>query len=168
MHTRFLMFCLCFRCSGYAGAFQRFAVNDGRCLRCNGALRERITKPLARLAEFYPDARARSIATLTRCLALTGAPMERDARGRKVSPWGFPTHRAGDNELVLIAALTIAPADVRARFWRAFVTKVRATLPTRADKILASMPRLTCHYAGLAPEDFAAWIGETAAQSCAA
>lgn len=161
MQTQFLMYCLCFRCSGFAGAFTCFSgVNEGRCLRCNGALRDRVVKPLARLAEFYPDARARSIATLTRCLAITGVAMERDARGRKVSPWGFPTHVRGDNQLVLVAALSIAPAGVRARFWRAFETKVRTTLPTRAEKILASVPRLVCHYTGLAPEEFAAWVGD--------
>ena len=158
----FLMFMECHRCAGYKRAFEHhYRVNGGRCLACNGTLRTTVTKPLSRLTEFYPDARARSISTLARVLELTGAKRETDANGKTVSAWGFVQHRKGDNEAMAVAALSIAPADVRARFWRAFSAKVRATMPEKGDAPMTFIKRKVCETTGITEGEVGAWLGET-------
>ena len=75
--TTFTFICECFRCNGFKGAFLPFSgVNEGRCLRCNGGLRDVCTKPIARLEEYEPGAakrRADTIATIAKVLGIMGA-----------------------------------------------------------------------------------------------
>lgn len=163
--TTFTSFGECFRCHGFRRAFSTFSVNDGRCLRCNGRLREEITKPVERMAEFHPDAaarRAESIATIAKALEFIGAPVPRDEKGRKVSPWHFAYRVTGDDLRVLCAALTIAPEAVRVRGWRAFTVKGRATLGDRAEKVIAAGCRIVAEYAGMPEGEVAGWLGEVA------
>ena len=160
-HT-FLMYTECHRCAGFKRAFENhYRVNGGRCLACNGTLRTTALKPLSRLAEFYPDARVQSISTLARVLELTGAKHETNANGKTVSAWGFVQHRKGDNEAMAVSALSIAPADVRARFWRAFSAKVRATMPEKGDRPMTFIKRKVCEATGITEGEVGAWLGET-------
>jgi hypothetical protein len=169
--TTFTSFGECFRCHGFRRAFSTFSVNGGRCLRCNGRLREEITKPVARMSEFYPDAaarRAESIATIAKALELIGADVLRDEKGRKVSAWYFAYCVMGDDFRVLCAALTIAPEAVRVRGWSAFTAKARATLGDRAEKVIAAGRRIAAEYAGVGTDHVAAWLGEAAEMKRAA
>lgn len=173
--TTFVMICECFRCAGFRSAFAPFSgINSGRCLRCNGGLRDVVTKPLARLEEYEPGAakrRADSIATIAKVLGLIGREVTRDASGRMVSPWGFAYRLKGDDMAVFCAALTIAPPAVRTRGWAAFCAKVRATLEDgkgRAERVITKTRKLAAEYAGTGSEGVGEWLGEGSAVTAGA
>ena len=167
--THFTIVTECQRCSGFKRAFDPFHhVNGGRCLRCNGALRDVRHLPMARLAAIYPDARAVAIASIKGVIDLVGVSAVRDEGGKRVSEFGFAYHRKGDDASVFCAALSIAPADVRARGWSALSAKCRNLIPDRAEKLLAGWRTLAAKYAGIAPEAVGAWLGETQAETAVA
>lgn len=163
--TTFTLFGECFRCHGFKHAFETFShMNDGRCLRCNGALREPVTRPLHMLEEFEGPAakrRADSIATIAKVLARVGEPAMRDAQGKVMSEWGFAYRVKSDTLCIFVSALTIAPADVRARGWAAFTKKARATLGERAESVIASARKKAVEYGGMGTDGVGAWLGET-------
>ena len=164
--TTFTMICECFRCNGFKRAFSTFShTNGGRCLRCNGSLRTVVTKPLARLTEYKPDAaanRADTIATIAKVLGIMGAPRQVDANGKAVSPWGFTYRTKGDDMMVFAAALSMAPEAVRVRGWAAFCAKARATLGERAERVIRKTRALAATYAGTGTDGVGEWLGETA------
>lgn len=162
MQTTFTMYTECQRCSGFKRAFDPFHhVNGGRCLRCNGTLRDTRHLPMARLASIYPDARARAIEGIKTVLDMVGADATRGADGKRVSEFGFTYRRPADQAGVFCSALSIAPADVRTRGWAAFAAKCRRVIPDRAEKLLASWRTQAAKYAGLPAEQVGAWLGET-------
>ena len=165
--TTFTFICECFRCNGFKGAFLPFSgVNEGRCLRCNGGLRDVCTKPIARLEEYEPGAakrRADTIATIAKVLDLVGAPIARDAKGHKVSPWGFAYRLVSDDMMVFAAALSMAPEAVRVRGWAAFCAKARETMDAeRAERVIRKTRALAATYAGTGTDGVGEWLGETA------
>jgi hypothetical protein len=170
--TTFTLYGECFRCHGFRRAFATFShTNGGRCLRCNGALREPITKPLWRLEEFEGSAakrRADSVAIIAKVLARVGEPAMRDAQGKKASEWGFAYRVKSDTLCIFVSALTIAPADVRVRGWAAFCAKARATLGERAESVIASARKKAVEYGGMGTDGVGAWLGETAEAARAA
>lgn len=160
--THFTIFTECQRCSGFKRAFAPFhGVNGGRCLRCNGALRDVRHLPMARLAAIYPDARAVAIRSIKEIIDMVGVAGSRDADGKRLSDHGFAYHCKGDDASVFCAALSIAPADVRVRGWAALAAKCRNLIPDRAEKLLGEWRTLAAKYAGIAPEQVGAWLGET-------
>ena len=165
--TTFTMICECFRCNGFKRAFSTFShTNGGRCLRCNGSLRTVVTKPLARLTEYKPDAaanRADTIATIAKVLGIMGAPRQVDANGKAVSPWGFTYRTKGDDMMVFAAALSMAPEAVRVRGWAAFCAKARETMDAeRAERVIRKTRALAATYAGTGTDGVGEWLGETA------
>jgi hypothetical protein len=169
--TTFTIHTECFRCNGFKRAFSTFSVNGGRCLRCNGSLRETVTKPIERLVEFKGDAatrRADSIATIAKALSLVGQPATRSAEGKKISDWGFAYRVESDTIRIFASALTTAPADVRARGWAAFSATARATLGERAEAVIATARARATEYAGVSAESASEWLGETPATTLAA
>lgn len=151
--TTFTTICECFRCGGFKDAFTHLRlVNDGKCLRCDGKLRDVVTRPVAELAAYYPDAealRAETIATIAKVLTVIGKAATVDAKGKRVSVWGFAYHAKGDDALMFCAALSRAPEDVRRRGWAAFVRTVNAEMPQRAEKIIAQARARVAQFTGL-------------------
>ncbi len=164
--TTFTFICECFRCAGFKTAFTPFShTNGGRCLRCNGGLRDVCTKPLSRLEEYEPGAakrRADTIATIAKVLGIMGEPRQVDANGKAVSPWGFVYRMKGDDMMVFAAALTMAPEAVRVRGWAAFCAKARATLGERAERVIRKTRALAATYAGTGTDGVGEWLGERA------
>ncbi len=164
--TTFTFICECFRCAGFKTAFTPFShTNGGRCLRCNGGLRDVCTKPLSRLEEYEPGAakrRADTIATIAKVLGIMGEPRQVDANGKAVSPWGFVYRMKGDDMMVFAAALTMAPEAVRVRGWAAFCAKARATLGERAERVIRKTRALAAAYAGTGTDGVGEWLGERA------
>ena len=157
----FSLFIECPRCAGFAGAFMHHHhVNDGKCFECGGTLRKMVTKPMERLPEYYPDARAESIRTLARVLDLVGAQRRKGSDGKPVSEWGFAQWKKGDDNKVMMAALSIAPADVRARFFKAFTAKVNATMPEKNGGPMNYIRRMACDISGITEGEVGAWLGE--------
>ena len=169
--TTFTFICECFRCNGFKGAFLPFSgVNEGRCLRCNGGLRDVCTKPIARLEEYEPGAakrRADTIATIAKVLGIMGAPRMTDANGKPVSPWGFTYRVKGDDMMVFAAALSMAPEAVRVRGWAAFCAKARATLGERAERVIRKTRALAAAYAGTGEDGVGEWLEERAVEASA-
>lgn len=164
MQTHFTIYTECQRCSGFRRAFSPFAnVNGGRCLRCNGTLRDTRHLPMARLAAIYPDARAVAIASLQHGIAMVGTEIARGEDGKPRSEFGFAYRQKADQAGVFCAALSIAPADVRVRAWSALSARVRATLPERAERLLTGWRAMAARFAGLSPESVGAWLGEAPA-----
>lgn len=162
----FTFICECFRCAGFKRAFSTFRVNDGRCLRCNGTLRDIVTKPAHRMDEYLPasERRAQSIATIAKVLSMVGADAKRDEKGRRMSEWGFTYAQKNDDCLIFAAALTTSPDDVRLRGWSAFCAKARAKFPAeRAEKLIVATRNRVIAFSGLTPETVGAWLGESVA-----
>jgi hypothetical protein len=49
---------------------------------------------------------------------------------------------------------------VRARFWRAFSAKVRATMPEKGDAPMTFIKRKVCEATGITEGEVGAWLGE--------
>lgn len=167
----FTFICECFRCGGFKHAFSTSSANGGRCLRCNGTLRDIVTKPAHRMDEYIPasERRARAIATIAEVLGMVGVDAKRDEKGARVSEWGFAYARQNDECLIFAAQLTTAPEDVRRRGWSAFCAKVRAAFDTeRAEKLISATRARVVTFSGLTTETVGAWLGETAEAAKAA
>lgn len=167
----FTFICECFRCHGFKRAFSTFRINDGRCLRCNGTLRDIVTKPAHRMDEYFPasERRARAIATIAKVLGMVGVDAKRDSKGVRVSDWGFAYAKKNDECLIFAAELTTAPEDVRRRGWSAFCAKARASFGAeRAEKLINATRARVIAFSGLTAETVGAWLGETAEAAKAA
>ena len=168
----FTFICECFRCAGFKRAFSTFrGVNDGRCLRCNGTLRDLVTKPTHRMDEYLPagERRTTAIATIAKVLSMVGADAKRDEKGARMSEWGFTYARKNDDCLIFAAALTTSPDDVRRRGWVAFCAKARAKFPAdRAEKLIAATRTRVVAFSGLTSETVGAWLGESVANATVA
>ena len=153
----------CHRCVGFARAFETFrSVNGGRCLACDGALRNARTVPNASDTRTAAQRRAQAIADIKLALACVGAPKP------VASPWGYPTRRSDDTFLHIAAALSIAPNDVRVRGWAAVTSALRACKGDRAERMIGRLRTRAAEFSGQQGADISAWLGESAAVSAAA
>lgn len=58
---------------------------------------------------------------------------------------------------VLASTLTMCDPDVRARAYRAFAVKARATLGERAERVIAGLDKILARYTGIDLADVPAW-----------
>jgi hypothetical protein len=159
--TTFAMFTECLRCAGFKRAFANIKhVNGGRCLRCNGTMREAIIKSVDRMDAIGARLpRAEAVRIIAHALSTIGAACERNARGEKVSPFNFTYHVGTDVWNVLADALSRCDATVRARGYRAAVVKIegldwkKGTAEARVRCLDECIARAT----GVALADVTAW-----------
>ena len=162
----FMIFADCHRCAGFRNAFATMRhVNGGKCLRCDGAMREVIVKPVDRMDEIGMRLpRAEAVRVIAHALSTIGAPCERNELGEKVSPFGFTTHRGTDVWGVLASALSRCDATVRARGYRAAVVKIegaaweRGTAESRVRHLDACIAQAT----GIDAADVTDWAVDEA------
>ena len=159
--TTFAMFTECLRCAGFKRAFANMKhVNGGRCLRCNGSMREVIVKPVERMDTLGARlSRAEAVRVIAHALGTIGANCERSASGEKVSPFGFTYHVGTDVWNVLADALSRCDATVRARGYRAAVVRIegldwkKGTAEARVRALDECIARAT----GVALADVTTW-----------
>lgn len=157
----FAIFTECFRCAGFKRAFANMKhVNGGRCLRCNGTMREMTVKPVERMDTIGARLpRAEAVRVIAHALGTIGASCERSERGEKVSPFGFTYHVGTDVWSVLADALSRCDATVRARGYRAAVVKIegiewkKGTAEARVRALDECIARAT----GIALADVTTW-----------
>jgi hypothetical protein len=162
----FAIFTECHRCAGFKRAFANMRhVNGGRCLRCNGEMREVSVKPVDRMDTMGMRlTRTDAVRIIARALNAIGAACERDARGEKVSPFGFTSHRGTDVWNVLADALSCCDATVRARGYRAAVVKIEGTEWKRgtAEARVRYLDECIARATGVALADVTAWAVDEA------
>jgi hypothetical protein len=159
--TTFAMFTECIRCAGFKRAFSNIKhVNGGRCLRCNGTMRDFTVRPVERMDTIGARLpRAEAVRVIAHALGTIGAACERTERGEKVSLFGFTYHNSTDTWHVLADALSRCDATVRARGYRAAVTKIegldwkKGTAEARVRCLDECISRAT----GIALADVTAW-----------
>jgi hypothetical protein len=162
----FAIFTECHRCAGFKHAFaNKRHVNDGRCLRCNGTMRETIVKPVDLMDTIGVRlSRADAVRVIALALNTIGAPCQRNARGEKVSSFGFTYHRGTDAWDVLADALSRCDATVRARGYRAAVVKIEGTEWKRgtAEARVRYLDECIARATGVAVTDVTAWAVDEA------
>lgn len=138
MQTTITIYTACTRCNGFRNAFKTFRhVAGGKCLLCGGGLRRTFTMPVSKLRD-HRVTREQAIEVVQHALAKIGAPAELDAKGAKVSPWGFDYHVDGDSWHVLAAVFSRCDAKVRARGYAAIVAKIETAFGAKSPgKLLA-------------------------------
>jgi hypothetical protein len=164
--TTFAMFTECLRCAGFKRAFANMKhVNGGRCLRCNGTMREVIVKPVERMDTIGARLpRAEAVRVIAHALGTIGAASARDEHGARISPFGFASYRGTDVMDVLADALSRCDATVRARGYRAAVVKIegidwkKGTAEARVRCLDECIARAT----GVALADVTAWAVDEA------
>ena len=149
----FAMYGACHRCGGFARAFARHThVAAGKCLACNGGLRENIVRPMSRLSDYrHPTSRATDI-------AIIAAVLEDISSASDEPLFNLPTRRADDVARIVAATLSVADADVRARAYAAVTTRIRQSRD--AQTAVTELRAIDCAIAeatGLAVADVAAW-----------
>lgn len=139
MQTTITIYTACTRCNGFRNAFKTFGhVAGGKCLLCGGGLRRTFTMPVSQLRD-HRVTRERAIEVVQHALAIIGKPMARDAKGAKVSPWGFDYYISGDTWHVLASVFSRCDAKVRARGYAAIVAKIEESFGAAAQGRLTAL-----------------------------
>ena len=157
----FAIFTECFRCAGFKRAFANMKhVNGGRCLRCNGEMRNLIVKPVERMDEIGMRlTRAEAVRLIAHALETIGVPCAKRENGEKVSPFGFAYHHHMDTWRALASYFSCCDATVRARGYRAAVVKIesiewkKGTAEARVRALDECIARAT----GIALADVTTW-----------
>lgn len=168
----FAIFTECHRCAGFRNAFAAMRhVNGGKCLRCDGAMRDVIVKPVDLMDEIgMRMTRGEAVRAISKALECIGTPCARSPRGGKVSPLGFTAHKGTDVWFWLASVFSTCDPIVRARGYRAAVVKIEGVEWTRgtAEDRIRYLDACIAQATGIDAADVTDWAVDEADAMAAA